>query len=202
MTFWIIVVSYILGSIPFGYLIVRARVGADIRKSGSGGTGATNVSRRAGKIAGILTLLLDAAKGFTAVLIAYLWVGQDAGGWPVGLAGLSVIAGHIFPIWLGFRGGKGVATGIGVFLLLAPIAVAMASVIFLTTIWLTRYVSLASMLTVAALPGIIWWQHRFGSATSDSTVLVLTATLAALLIVFAHRGNIARLLKGTESKFR
>jgi len=136
------------------------------------------------------------------VLIAYLWVGQDAGSWPVGLAGLSVIAGHIFPIWLGFRGGKGVATGIGVFLLLAPIAVAMASVIFLTTIWLTRYVSLASMLTAAALPGIIWWQLRFGSTTSDSTVLVLTATLTALLIVFAHRGNIARLLKGTESKFR
>src|SRR5215467_3210508 len=121
----IVIVAYLIGSIPFGYLIVRRKIGADIWETGSGGTGATNVSRRAGKVAGVLTLLLDALKGATAVLIAS-WSGD----WVVAAAAIAVIAGHIFPVWLGFRGGKGVATGVGVFLVLAPVALVCAGVLF------------------------------------------------------------------------
>jgi glycerol-3-phosphate acyltransferase PlsY len=107
-----IVLSYLLGSIPFGYLIVSAKTGGDIRQTGSGGTGATNVSRRAGKAAGILTLVFDALKGVAAVLIARLLLThQEHALWWIGFAGLVAIIGHIFPVWLGFRGGKGVATG-------------------------------------------------------------------------------------------
>ena len=115
----IVIVAYLIGSIPFGYLIVRRKIGADIRQTGSGGTGATNVSRRAGKAAGILTLLLDAAKGSVAVLIAKAVAGDD---WVIAAAAIAALVGHIFPVWLGFRGGKGVATGVGIFLVLAPVA--------------------------------------------------------------------------------
>src|SRR5215213_7937346 len=119
----IIIVAYLIGSIPFGYLIVRKKIGTDIRQTGSGGTGATNVSRRAGKAAGILTLLLDAAKGSAAVVIAKVVAGDD---WVIAVASIAALAGHIFPVWLGFRGGKGVATGVGIFLVLAPIALLCA----------------------------------------------------------------------------
>src|SRR6185437_11463920 len=102
----VVVVAYRIGSLPFGYLIVRRKIGADIRETGSGGTGATNVSRRAGKAAGVLTLLLDAAKGSVAVLIARAVSGDD---WVIAAAAIAVLVGHIFPVWLGFRGGKGVA---------------------------------------------------------------------------------------------
>src|SRR6185312_14419997 len=120
-----IAVAYLLGSIPFGYLIVRAAAGADIRESGSGGTGATNVSRRAGKVAGILTLVLDALKGVLAIVVAQLIIGEGGPSidWLTAVAAIAAIAGHIFPVWLKFRGGKGVATGVGVFLMIAPIAV-------------------------------------------------------------------------------
>jgi glycerol-3-phosphate acyltransferase PlsY len=186
----VIIIAYLLGSIPFGYLIVRRRVGDDIRRSGSGGTGATNVSRRAGKAAGIVTLLLDALKGAAAVLTAAMLTGND---WIVAAAAIAVLVGHIFPVWLGFRGGKGVATGAGVFLVLAPVAVLCAGVIFLAIVVSTRYVSLGSMLGAAAIPFFIWLQ-------SDSRPLLIAAVLGALLIVFAHRGNIARLAQGTESQ--
>ena len=116
--FLVIIIAYLLGSIPFGFLIVRATEGADIRLSGSGGTGATNVSRRAGKLAGIGTLLLDAAKGTAAVVIAKALLGATELDlyWWVALAAVAVMLGHMFPVWLRFRGGKGVATGVGVFL--------------------------------------------------------------------------------------
>ena len=132
----VIVTAYLLGSVPFGYLIVRVSKGADIRETGSGGTGATNVSRRAGKAAGVVTLFLDALKGAAAVVIAKVAFGLPVFGagvlvgpdhenayWWIAAAGIAVIVGHIFPVWLRFRGGKGVATGVGVFLMLAPIAV-------------------------------------------------------------------------------
>ncbi|HEY8410721.1 MAG TPA: glycerol-3-phosphate 1-O-acyltransferase PlsY [Pyrinomonadaceae bacterium] len=186
----VIIIAYLLGSIPFGYLIVRRRVGDDIRHSGSGGTGATNVSRRAGKAAGILTLVLDALKGSAAVLIAKTVVGND---WVIAAAAIAVLVGHIFPVWLGFRGGKGVATGAGVFLVLAPVAVLCAAVIFLAIVVSTRYVSLGSMLGAAAIPLFVWLQ-------SDSRPLLMAAILGALLILFAHRGNIGRLKQGTESQ--
>lgn len=185
------IVAYLLGSIPFGYLIVRGKSGADIRETGSGGTGATNVSRRAGKAAGVLTLLLDAAKGCVAVLIARTVSGED---WVIAAAVIAVLVGHIFPVWLRFRGGKGVATGVGIFLVLAPIALLCAGVVFVAVVVLTRYVSLGSLTAAALIPVLVWLQ-------SDSQALVVAAVAGALLIVFAHRGNIQRLASGTESRF-
>ena len=186
----VIVVAYLLGSIPFGYLIVQRKVGADIRQTGSGGTGATNVSRRAGKAAGVLTLLLDAAKGSVAVLIAKAAGGGD---WVIAVAAIAALVGHIFPVWLGFRGGKGVATAVGIFLVLAPIAVLCAGVIFIAIVALTRYVSLGSIIAAVLIPVFVWF-------LSGSQPLLTAAIVAAALIVFAHRGNIKRLASRTESR--
>jgi glycerol-3-phosphate acyltransferase PlsY len=186
----VLVVAYLLGSIPFGYLIVRRRMGADIRETGSGGTGATNVSRRAGKAAGVLTLLLDAAKGSVAVLIAKAASGDD---WVIAVAAVAALVGHIFPMWLGFRGGKGVATGVGIFSVLAPISLLCAGVIFIAIVVTTRYVSLGSMIAAVLIPVFVWLQ-------SGAQPVLLAAILAAALIVFAHRGNIKRLASRTESQ--
>src|SRR5437868_4975614 len=153
----VLVAAYLLGSIPFGYLIVRGVEGADVRESGSGGTGATNVSRRAGKLAGVVTLLLDATKGALAVVLARSFVTDDFGiNWWVAAAAFIAVFGHCFPVWLNFRGGKGVATGIGVFLSLSPLAVACAAVVFILVVAATRYVSLSSTLATAALPRFVW----------------------------------------------
>jgi glycerol-3-phosphate acyltransferase PlsY len=221
----VIVIAYFIGSIPFGYLIVRAREGADIRKTGSGGTGATNVSRRAGKVAGLVTLLLDALKGASAVLITRMFLGLSSfslgvrtsgnifqaleidvsvqsANWWLAAAAIAVILGHIFPVWLGFRGGKGVATGVGVFLVLAPIAVGFAAVVFLLIVWVTRYVSLGSVVAATTIPLFVLLQHEFIRPVRDLLPLLSAASVGALLIVFAHRQNIRRLLQGTESKFR
>src|SRR5215470_6313844 len=119
----VVIVAYLLGSIPFGYLIVRKKVGADIRETGSGGTGATNVTRKAGKAAGVITLLLDALKGFAAVIIARRIVGDAGTSWVVATAAVLAVVGHCFPVWLKFKAGKGVATGLGVFLAIVPWAV-------------------------------------------------------------------------------
>lgn len=183
----VVIAAYMIGSIPFGYLIVRMSGAGDVRETGSGGTGATNVSRRSGKAAGILTLILDAAKGAIVVVIA-TWLSD---GWLVGAAAIAVIVGHIFPVWLGFRGGKGVATAVGVFLVLAPFALLCAGIVFVAVVGLTRYVSLASLCAAASIPLVLWLQKA-----------PLTAALVvALLIIFAHRGNISRLVNGTEPKF-
>ncbi len=195
----VLITAYILGSIPFGYLIVRARAGADIRETGSGGTGATNVSRRAGKSAGVLTLILDALKGAAALLIGRLILGEPS--WVITGAAILVIVGHMFPIWLGFRGGKGVATGVGVFLLLAPFAVVTAGVIFLAVVILTRYVSLGSITAAATIPLFVWLQHGLISPVDNLWPTMFAAVFGAALIIFAHRGNIRRLVQGTESKF-
>ena len=186
----VVVIAYLLGSIPFGYLIVRRRIGADIRQTGSGGTGATNVSRRAGKTAGILTLLLDAAKGCVAVVIAQVVSGDD---WMVAAAAIAALVGHIFPVWLGFRGGKGVATAVGIFAVLAPIALLCAGVIFLAIVVTTRYVSLGSIIAAVLVPVFVWFQ-------SGLQPVLTAAIVAAALIVLAHRGNIKRLASRTESQ--
>jgi glycerol-3-phosphate acyltransferase PlsY len=198
----VVIIAYLLGSIPFGYLIVRTKLGADIRESGSGGTGATNVSRRAGKTAGVVTLLLDAFKGSLAVLIARtLLTGPPlVVDWWIAAAAIAVIVGHIFPVWLGFRGGKGVATGVGVFLVLAPVALVCAGVLFVAIVALTRYVSLGSITAAVALPVCVWLQSVFVEPVADVRPLLIAAIIGALLIVFAHRGNIARLARGTESR--
>jgi acyl phosphate:glycerol-3-phosphate acyltransferase len=193
----VIVIAYLIGSIPFGYLIVRTKGGGDIRQTGSGGTGATNVSRRAGKLAGVLTLLLDASKGVAAVLIAQTVSGSD---WMRAAAAIAVIVGHIFPVWLGFRGGKGVATGVGVFLVLSPIALLCAGVVFVSIVFFTRYVSLGSVMAAVLIPLFVWLQNVFVEPVADLRPLLMAAIVGALLILFAHRGNIERLARGTESQ--
>ena len=222
----VVIIAYLIGSIPFGYLIVRVKEGGDIRKTGSGGTGATNVSRRAGKAAGVVTLLLDALKGVAAIAVARVLLGLPifAGGvhtktnaqaliggtaapdqdlyWWVAAAAIAVILGHIFPVWLRFRGGKGVATGAGVFMMLAPIAVALAAFVFLAIVILTRYVSLGSILAAGAIPLGVLLQHEVVRPV-DSLAPIMTAAIAsAALIIFAHRGNIGRLVHGNEPKFK
>jgi glycerol-3-phosphate acyltransferase PlsY len=211
----VIVIAYLLGSIPFGYLVVRGTQGADIRQTGSGGTGATNVSRRAGKAAGVVTLVLDALKGAAAVAIAKAILGlpivaevgqasasvQNAHWW-VAATAITAIVGHIFPVWLRFRGGKGVATGIGVFLMLAPIAVALAGLIFVLTVWRTRYVSLGSIVAALTIPVFVLVQNSFIRPVESLAPIISAAVAGAALIVFAHRQNIGRLIQGTESKFR
>ena len=206
----VLITAYLLGAIPFGYLIVRVREGADIRDVGSGGTGATNVSRKAGKAAGLLTLVLDASKGVAAVLVAKLILGlpllgaPEAAGffdWWVAVAAILVIIGHMFPLWLGFRGGKGVATGVGVFLVLAPFAVIAAGIIFVLIVISTRYVSLGSIVAASTIPLFIWLQHGLLRPVAEFWPTFIGALFIATLIIVAHRGNIRRLMQRTESKF-
>lgn len=192
-------IAYLIGSIPFGYLIVKLTSGSDIRQTGSGGTGATNVSRRAGKLAGVATLLLDALKGALAVFVAtkwYDWFQPDPliANWIVPGAAVAAIVGHIFPVWLKFRGGKGVATGAGTFLFLAPLALLCAAFVFLAVVLLSRYVSLGSILAAGTIP--------FFMLLTGATIPELVCAVAgAFLIIFAHRANIERIISGTESKF-
>jgi glycerol-3-phosphate acyltransferase PlsY len=198
-----ILASYLIGSIPFGYLIVYARGGGDVRETGSGGTGATNVTRRAGKGAGLLTLALDAAKGALVALLARRLLAPDFGvNWWVAIASIAVVAGHVFPVWLKFRGGKGVATGLGVFLSLTPAAVALAAPVFLAVVWATRYVSLASITATVALPLFIWLARDRGQADAVVAPVMAVAAVGGALIIFMHRANIGRLWNGTESKLK
>jgi glycerol-3-phosphate acyltransferase PlsY len=199
----VLIAAYLLGSIPFGYLIVRAKAGADVRESGSGGTGATNVSRRAGKLAGVITLLLDAVKGALAVLLARWLVTDDFGiNWWVAAAAIIAVLGHCFPVWLGFRGGKGVATGVGVFLSLYPLAVACAATIFVLVFALTRYVSLGSILAAATIPLFVWLLGVYFRPVANLAPVLTAAIATGALIILMHRANIGRLLRGTESKFK
>jgi len=195
-----VVIAYLLGSIPFGYLLVKYvfTSGEDVRDIGSGGTGATNVARRTGAKGGLLTYVLDVAKGFAAVLLMrtvadddYLWIGAAA---------VLAIIGHIFPIFLGFRGGKGVATGVGVFLALAPYAVLTTLVLWAIIVYFSRYVSLGSIIATAAVP--LWTYLYYGLLQPHPhlTGLLIVAITGCALIVATHRENISRLLKGTENK--
>jgi glycerol-3-phosphate acyltransferase PlsY len=198
-----LVASYLLGSIPFGYLIVRAKGGGDVRETGSGGTGATNVTRRAGKWAGVLTLALDAVKGAVAVSLARRLLAPDAGiDWWVAASALAVVAGHVFPVWLKFRGGKGVATGLGAFLCLAPLAVACAALVFVVVVWATRYVSLGSITATALMPVFVWLLYARGGAGVNARPLVAATVAGGALIIFMHRANIGRLLRGGESRLK
>ena len=190
----VVIIGYLIGSIPFGYLIVRGKGGGDVRETGSGGTGATNVSRRAGKAAGVFTLVLDALKGSFAVLVATIIVGPAVNAeWWIAAAAITTIVGHIFPVWLRFRGGKGVATAVGIFFVLAPIALLCVGVIFIAIVVTTRYVSLGSIVAAVLIPVFVWFQ-------SGVQPLLIAAIVMAALIVFAHRGNIKRLASRTESQ--
>lgn len=199
----VLITAYLLGSIPFGYLIVRAVEGGDVRETGSGGTGATNVSRRAGKLAGVVTLLLDALKGAMAVLLARWLLTPDFGvNWWVAAAAILAIIGHCYPVWLKGRGGKGVATGVGIFLCLSPLAVLCAGAIFILIVWATRYVSLGSITATATLPLFAWLIGKYVKPLPDFEPLMAAAILGGAIIIFMHHANIGRLLQGTESKFR
>lgn len=195
---WLLVLAgYLLGSIPFGYLLVRVQSGGDIRALGSGNIGATNVARTAGWPVGAATLVLDGAKGFFAVWLAGHF--SDGNIRFMMYAGLAAILGHILPVWLKFSGGKGVATALGVFLAICWPAVAAAVAIFVIVVIFWRYVSLGSVSAAAALPLLMYVLYAPGHAPP---LPVSTGTLlAAILIILKHRWNIERLIIGTEPRF-
>ena len=192
------VVAYLLGSIPFGLIFARLFGGKDVRKSGSGNIGATNVARVVGNTAGVLTLICDTAKGSAAVLLAARLTEENST-WMV-VAGLAALVGHCFPIWLGFRGGKGVATAAGVFVVLSPLAAAAAIVLFILVVAFWHYVSLGSIASAAAIPFLVYllWAPRH----APPFAVICGTFLAALLIVWEHRGNIQRLIAREEPRFR
>jgi glycerol-3-phosphate acyltransferase PlsY len=189
--------AYLLGSIPFGLLLAKLFGGPDVRKQGSGNIGATNVARVVGPLAGILTLLLDAGKGAAAVYAAERLTTSSAM-WMMAAA-LAALLGHCFPVWLGFKGGKGVATAAGVFAVLCPAAMLGAVIIFIVVLWFWRYVSLASISAAAAMPILIYLLWAPGYAPPMSIDMGTFA--AAILIVYKHDGNIQRLVEGIEPKF-
>lgn len=198
LAFVIALVGYLLGSIPFGLLVAKLFGGSDVREHGSGNIGATNVSRVAGPAAGVLTLVLDAAKGAGAVWLASCLMPHSSAVMMTG--GLGAIAGHCFPAWLRFRGGKGVATALGVFAWLCPIATGVGVVLFLLVFLFWKYVSLASVSAAAAMPMLLYflWAPRH----APPLAIILGALFVAVLIIFKHRANLKRLVEGTEPQFR
>jgi glycerol-3-phosphate acyltransferase PlsY len=202
LSLYLIVVSvaYLLGSIPFGFLLVLLVRKEDIRAKGSGNIGATNVLRSGAKGLGILTFLLDGSKGYAAVAVAEFLTRDAAAGVLQNaaiLAGLFVILGHMFPVWLRFKGGKGVATAFGVFLALCPWAALAAFGIWLAIVALTRYVSLASILAAVVLPFLTLWL----SPQTYSYALRAVVFVSCWVVIVKHRPNILRLLDGTEHRF-
>jgi acyl phosphate:glycerol-3-phosphate acyltransferase len=185
-----IVVGYLFGSIPFALLVSRGLAGVDVRRAGSGNVGSANVLRTSGVATALLVMVLDMAKGAGSVLLADRW--SAAASTPA-VAGLAAIVGHVYPIWLRFRGGKGVATACGVFAVLTPWAVLPAFALFVATVWATRFVSLGSLVAALALGPIAY-------ALAAPPASWLAAAGAAILIVFRHRSNVARLRAGTERR--
>ena len=185
-------IAYIMGSIPFGYLLVRWQKGIDVRASGSGSIGATNVMRNLGVAGFIATFILDVGKGTVAVLLARKMTAND----PVWVAAAAVAAilGHCFPIWLRFKGGKGVATGVGVFIALSPLAVGIVLVVFAAVVGLWRYISLGSVVATAAFPACVFFLDH------PPMPIVLGSVGGAAIIIAMHQANMRRLLRGTENR--
>jgi glycerol-3-phosphate acyltransferase PlsY len=189
-----LVSAYVLGAIPFGYLLVRFTTGTDVRASGSGNIGATNVLRTTGRAAGVATLVLDIAKGFVAVWIAGRLTGHD----PLwtSLAALAVMAGHAYPVFLGFKGGKAMASCVGAFLCLTPVAIAATLVVFVVAVAWTRYISMGSVIASATLPLAVWILAK------PPLPPLLAAIIAGGFVIYKHSSNIQRLRQGTEHVFR
>jgi glycerol-3-phosphate acyltransferase PlsY len=187
-------VSYPLGSIPFGLILVRVFRGEDVRASGSGNIGATNVARKS-PVLGVATLLLDAGKGLAAVILARIFFGASSDKLLMTVAALCAVIGHLFPIWLKFRGGKGVATTLGSFALITPKSILCMVGLFVIIVAITRYVSLGSVVAAAGFPGIAWLVHE-----STGPLHLALLALVSVFIIWKHRHNISRLMAGTESK--
>ena len=188
-----LVIAYLLGAIPFGYLLVKFTSGEDVRDSGSGNTGATNVLRTSGRAAGVATLALDIAKGFLAVWLAARLT-DNSPSW-TSLAALAVMAGHAFPVFLKFKGGKAVATFIGAFLYLTPLPLAAVLLVFLITAAVTRFISAASILAAATFPFGVWM------ILHPPAPVLMAAFVAGAFVVHRHRANWERLRAGTEPAF-
>jgi acyl phosphate:glycerol-3-phosphate acyltransferase len=186
---WILL-GYALGSVPFAFLVAR-RAGIDVRVAGSGNVGAANVVRTSGLSLGVTVMALDMIKGAATVLAAYAAVGTVP---PMAAAGAAAVVGHIYPVWLRFHGGKGVAVAAGVFAILAPVATVLATAVFVAAVVSTRVVSLGSVAATVALPPAAW---LVGAPTS----VVVAAIGSASLILFRHRSNVRRIASGTERRF-
>ncbi|HEY6352541.1 MAG TPA: glycerol-3-phosphate 1-O-acyltransferase PlsY [Candidatus Angelobacter sp.] len=216
-TIFVAAISYLLGSIPFGYLLVKMFRGEDIRTSGSGNIGATNVARSGAKVLGMATLFLDALKGFVAVGHASHWahthlrhvdiklLHPDLEANAMAIAALCAVVGHVFPVWLKFKGGKGVATALGVFILLLPKAIVVSLVIFILSVAISRYVSLGSILAAISLPIAAYFLDDSAHYSGDpgwgiDWVTMLPVCGVCLLIIGKHHENIRRLLAGNENR--
>ncbi len=215
--FIIAIIGYLLGSIPFGYLLIRIFHGEDVRLTGSGNIGATNVSRKSPVLGG-LTLLLDALKGSFAVIegiqgslplsdrVSILQIPTWRNFLPLSSSDLAVgaataalfaVLGHMFPVWLKFRGGKGVATALGAFVLIAPKSVLLSVAVFFVLVLTLRYVSLGSIAAVAAFPNFALLLHEY----ANTPVALALMSLTSVLVIMKHHANIRRLLAGTENRF-
>jgi acyl phosphate:glycerol-3-phosphate acyltransferase len=193
MTILLLIAAYFIGGIPFGYLLVRWRTGEDVRASGSGNIGATNVHRSAGLALGLVTLLLDIAKGWVAVWLMARFGSSD----PLwtGLAAVAVIIGHAFPAVLKFKGGKAVASFVGAFAYLAPLPLLAITIVFILVVAVTRFISLGSVVGAGLFPAAVWMIDH------PDTRLVLAALAGGAFIIWRHRANIERLRAGTENAF-
>ncbi len=198
--------AYLLGSIPFGYLLVLVVRKQDIRSSGSGNIGATNVLRSGARGLGVLTLLLDAGKGFAAVVLVRTVAQQHIGAGPLvaelaAIAATYAVVGHVYPVWLRGKGGKGVATALGVFIALAPMSALCATAVFLLVFLWFRYVSLASIASAISFPLFVWLWGGLLHRADWNLALLASALVVPAIILGKHAANIDRLLKGTEYRF-
>ena len=189
-TFLALIVGYALGSIPFAYLLARRHRGIDLRLAGSGNVGAANLLRTTTKKIGISAMALDMGKGIASVLVARQ---IDPGAAGPAVAGIAAVLGHIYPVWLGFRGGKGVATTCGVFSILAPQATAIAGIVFITTVWWTKYISLGSVIASALLGPLAY-------VSGAPEITVIAAVVVAAIVIHRHRSNLGRVFSGIERR--
>ena len=190
----VLAIAYLLGAIPFGYLLVKLKTGADVRSAGSGNIGATNVLRTTGRAAGVATLLLDIAKGYLAVWVASRLTEQDPL-W-MGAAALAVMAGHAYPVFLKFKGGKAVASFVGAFLCITPVALGATLVVFVAAAAWTRYISMGSIIGAATFPLAVWLLQK------PPLEVLVASGLAGAFIIYKHSSNIQRLREGSEHVFR
>jgi glycerol-3-phosphate acyltransferase PlsY len=190
----VLAVAYLLGAIPFGYLLVKWKTGADVRSKGSGNIGATNVMRTTGRVAGMITLLLDIVKGYAAVWIAGRVTGGDS--LVMSAAALAVMAGHAYPVFLRFQGGKAVASFVGAFLCLTPWALVAELIVFVVIVARTRHISMGSIAGAATFPLAVWLVEKAPLPALAASIL------AGAFIIYRHKGNIERLRADTENVFK